>query len=98
MTPRIVGAECAQGSGRAQLLSPIAPVSSRMKDRDLPERPLDPVEALMSIRVILDATADKTASMPVEVALRLIDSVLTKALPSFRPRGLLPDDDDSSPP
>ena len=51
----------------------------------------------MSIRVILDATADKTANMPVEVALRLIDSVLTKALPSFRPRGALPDDDESSP-
>jgi hypothetical protein len=63
-----------------------------MKDQDQLDAPLDPIEALMSIRVILDATVDRRGSMPMEAALRLVDVVLDKSLPSFRPREVPPTD------
>jgi hypothetical protein len=67
-----------------------------MQDQDQLKAPLDPYEALMSIRAILDATVDRSSSMPMEAALRLIEAVLCKALPFFRPYEAPPADDTPS--
>lgn len=57
-----------------------------MPDKDQFQVPLDPVEALMSVRAIIDATRDGKGSMPMEAALQLIDIVLDRALLFFEER------------
>lgn len=75
-----------------RFIHPTFPSGAPMLEPSLSQAPLEPVEALMCIRAIVDATVDRDGSMPLEAAFRLIDIVLVKALPSFRPREETPPD------